>query len=165
MVLECDGGGSACATARESLEREGVEPAPSSSKRAIRILVGPWDRLRQDPAARLLEVGPAESGIYASFKSIVRRSGDGDRTETSSTPGYALIALDENGDPRQLFGGAAGLVAATSRYGGPPVWLITGGTAAAVREAAEALDEEHLRDHYAVAVEDGEVTSLPEPGR
>lgn len=147
VVFECDGGGSACATARESLEGEGVELAPSSSKRAIRMLVGPWDRLRHDPTAQLLEAGPAESGIYANFKS------------------NALVALDENGDPRQLFGPEAGLVAATSRYGGPPVWLVTGGTAAAVREAAEALDEEHLRDHYAVAVEDGQVTSLPEPAR
>jgi hypothetical protein len=165
VVLECEGGGSACATARESLEREGVELAPSSSKRAIRMLVGPWDRLRHDPTAQLLEAGPAESGIYANFKSLVRLAGEGGRTATRSTPGYALVALDEDGDPRQLFGPEAGLVAATSRYGGPPLWLVTGGTAAAVREAAEALDEEHLRDHYAVAVEDGEVTSLPEPAR
>ena len=52
-------------------------------------------------------------------------------------------------------------VAATSRYGGPPVWVVTGGSEEAVRDAAEALDAEHLRDHYAVAIEDGEATPLP----
>jgi hypothetical protein len=152
VVLECDGGGSACATARESLHGEGVELAPSSSRRAIRMLVGPWDRLRGDPAARLLEDGPEESGIYATFVPGTRGK-------------IGLQALDEDGMEARNLGPDAGLVAATSRYGGPPVWLVTGGTAAAVREAAEALDEEHLRDHYAVAVEDGQVTSLPEPAR
>lgn len=165
VVLECSGGGGACATAREALEGVGVEPASVPSERALRMLVGPWDRLRQDPAARLLEEGPAESGIYANFKPVVRLSGDGGRTETGSTRGYALLALDENGDPKQLFGVNAGLVAATSRFGGPPVWLVTGGTGAGVRAAADALDEEHLRDHYAVAIEEGQETPLPEPGR
>jgi hypothetical protein len=152
VVLECEGGGSACATAQEALEREGVQPASGPTKGAIRMLVGPWDRLRQDPAARLLEDGPEESGIYANFVPGMRGQ-------------IGLQALDEDGTEARNLGPDAGLVAATSRYGGPPVWLVTGGTAAAVRDAAGALDEEHLRDHYAVAVEDGEVTSLPEPAR
>jgi len=139
--------GAACAAAGRALEREGARLAEGSPKGAIRMLVGPWDRLRQDPAARLLEKGPAESGIYANFKAGV------------------LMALDENGTGAREFGPDAGLVAATSRYGGPPVWLVTGGTAAGVRAAADALDEEHLRDHYAVAIEAGQETPLPEPGR
>ncbi len=147
VVLECDGGGEACDTAREALEGEGVELSSGSPRGAIRMLVGPWDRLRQDPAAQLLEAGPAESGIYADFK------------------GHDLVALGEDGGPGQSLGSEAGLVAATSRYGGPPVWLVTGGTPAAVREAADALDEQHLRDHYAVAVEDGQEMSLPEAER
>jgi hypothetical protein len=148
VVLECDGGGDACDAARKALEAEGVKLSSGSPERAIRMLVGPWDQLRQDPAAQLLEDGPGESGIYADFQ-----------------PGYALVALRENGEPGQLLGADAGLVAATSRYGGPPVWLVTGTTAAAVREAADALDEEHLRDHYAVAIENGQETPLPEAGR
>ncbi|MGN6202506.1 MAG: DUF4430 domain-containing protein [Solirubrobacterales bacterium] len=143
VVLECDGGGSACDTARSALEREGVKLASGSPKGAIRMLVGPWDRLREDPAAQLLEAGPGESGIYANFE------------------GSELVALDENGSPARQLGPDAGLVAATSRYGGPPVWLVTGGTAAAVSEAADSLDEAHLRDHYAVAIEGGKTTPLP----
>lgn len=135
--------GDACVTARRALEDEGVKLSSGSPKGAIRMLVGPWDRLREDPAARLLEDGPGESGIYADFDSS------------------QLLALDEDGAPARRFGPDAGLVAATSRYGGPPVWLVTGGTAAAVREAAGALDAAHLRDHYAVAIEGGKETPLP----
>jgi len=143
VVLECMGGSSACATARQALEREGAKLASGSSKGAIRMLVGPWDHLRRDSAAQLLDDGPGESGIYANFE------------------GSELVALDENGAPAQRLGPRAGLVAATSRYGGPPVWLVTGGMAAAVREAADSLDGAHLRDHYAVAVEGGKTTPLP----
>jgi hypothetical protein len=148
VVLECDGGGSACVLARGALEREGVNLSSGSPKGAIRMLVGPWDRLREDPAAQLLEAGPGESGIYANF---------------NAAP--ALVALDEEGTEARDLGPDAGLVAATSRYGGPPVWLVTGGTAAAVREAADSLDEEQLRDHYAVAIEGGKGTPLPVEAR
>jgi len=159
------GWASACVAARQALEREGVTLASGSPKGAIRMLVGPWDRLRQDPAAQLLEDGPAESGIYADFRPVARLVGHPGAGETTAAPAYALVALRENGEPGQLLGTGAGLVAATSRYSGPPVWLVTGGTAAAVREAAGALDEAQLRDHYAVAIEDGQGTPLPEAGR
>jgi hypothetical protein len=147
VVVECAGGGSACGATRTALEDEGVELASGSPKGAIRVLVGPWDRLRDDPAAHLIEEGPAESGVYANFQ------------------GDELVALDESGMEARHLGPGAGLVAATSRYGGPPVWLVTGGTEAAVRAAAGALDSEHLRDHYAVAIEDGKTTPLPAEGR
>jgi hypothetical protein len=150
VVLECAGGGSACGTARDALEREGVKLSSGSPTGAIRMLVGTWNRLREDPAAQLLEDGPAESGIYANFEAGSR---------------YGLEALDEDGSPAWRLGPDAGLVAATSRYGGPPVWLVTGGTAAAVREAAAALDAAHLRDHYAVAIAGGKETPLPVAAR
>jgi hypothetical protein len=143
VAVECEGGGTACGKAREALAREGVKVATGEPEKAIRILVGPWERVREDPAARAIESGPAESGVFADF--------DSDE----------LMALDEAGDPAEKLGSDAGLVAATSRYGGLPVWVVTGGTAAAVRAAAGALDDEHLRDHYAVAIEDGKTVPLP----
>lgn len=143
VAVECDGGGAACDEARSALEREGVKVASGAPDDAIRILVGPWDRVRKDPTARLVEAGPAESGVFADFD-------DGE-----------LVALDEGGEVAETLGTGTGLVAATSRYGGLPVWIVTGGTTAAVRAAAEALDSEHLRDHYAVAVTDGKTTPLP----
>jgi hypothetical protein len=137
----------ACVETREALEREGVELVDGSPKGAIRVLVGPWDKLRDDAAAQLLEAGPDESGVFADFE------GTGD--------GYELVALDEDGERARRLGSDAGLVAATSRYGGAPIWFVTGGTPAAVRAAADLLGATHLRDHYAMAIEDGQETPLP----
>jgi hypothetical protein len=139
--------GEACEATRAALEREGVKLASGSPKGAIRVLVGTWLQLREDPAAALIEAGPAESGVYADFN------------------GQALVALDQGGGEAERLGPDVGLVAATSRYGGPPVWVVTGGTEEAVRAAAESLDAEHLRDHYAVAIEGGKATPLPVEGR
>lgn len=141
------GGGEACEAVRDALTREGVTIASGSPEDAIRVLVGPWQRLRTDPVARLIEDGPAESGVYAEFEA----TGDG----------YEVVALDEGGEVADRLGLDAGLVAATSRYGGPPVWVVTGGTAAAVRDAAGALEPELLRDHYAVATKGSVVGPLP----
>jgi hypothetical protein len=147
VAVECMEGAQACDLAREALEREGVAIAKGSPQDAIRVLVGPWQRLRSDPTAKLIENGPVESGVFADFEA----TGDG----------YEVAALDEAAEVGDRLGRGAGLVAATSRYGGPPVWVVTGGSEEAVRAAAEALTTDQLRDHYAVAVDAGEVTPLP----
>jgi hypothetical protein len=147
VVVKCEGGGGACAQTRAALEGAGVAIASGSAAGAIRVLVGPWARLRSDPAAALIEAGPAESGVFADFR---RRGGE-----------YELVGLDMNGKPSRDLGPGAGLVAATRRYDGPPVWLVTGAMPAAVRAAAGLLAAAKLRDHYAVAVEDGKETPLP----
>jgi hypothetical protein len=147
VALVCDGGGEACGLAREKLEAAGVKLAVGSPKGAIRVLVGPWARLRSDPAAALVEAGPAESGIFADFE-----AGPG---------GTRLQGLDPAAKDVRGFGPDAGLVAATRRYEAPPVWLVTGSSAAGVRAAAGLLETAKLRDHYAVAVEAGHETPLP----
>ncbi|MDX6610113.1 MAG: hypothetical protein QOF85_2038 [Solirubrobacterales bacterium] len=147
VAVECVGGGAACAEVDERLEEAGVSVPSRSPNNAIRVLVGPWARVRQDLAAGQIEDGPQASGVFADF----RREGGG----------YRLIGLDEAGDGARGFGARAGLVAATRRYEAPPVWVVTGGTVAGVRAAAELLDTADLRDHYAVAVEAGEETALP----
>jgi hypothetical protein len=147
VVVECKGGGAACATVTKALEGEGVKVASGSPKSAIRVLVGPWSQVRSDAAAGLVEKGPGESGIYAEFES----SQGTDR----------LVGLDEDGDKARTFGTNAGLVAATRHFEGPPVWLVTGVTDAGVQAAAASLDTADLRDHFAVASEAGTVTPLP----
>jgi hypothetical protein len=147
VAVECEGGGGACAAVGRALANAGVAVAPGSPAGAIRVLVGPWARLRSDPAAALIEAGPEESGVYADFE---RQGGD-----------YRLVGLDPAGEPGRRFGPAAGLVAATRRYEGPPTWVVTGATPAAVQAAAGLLDTAKLRDHYAVATEDGKETPLP----
>jgi hypothetical protein len=151
VAVRCEGGGGACATVRAALRREGATLAEGSPSGALRVLVGPWARLRRDPVAATIEAGPAESGVFAEF---TRNLGD-----------YSLRGLEENGEPATGFGPGAGLVAATSRLGGLPVWVVTGGTAEAVRAAAGALEAAKLRDHYAVAVQGGKAIPLPVAAR
>lgn len=151
VALECRGGGAACAAVRRALEEVGVAVAAGGSPDdAIRILVGPWARLRDDPAAAQLEDGPQVSGVFADFV----QADDG---------GYVLRGLGEGGKPRRRFGPSAGLVAATRRYDAPPVWLVSGATARGALAAAGLLSAAHLRDHYAVATEGSAETPLPLP--
>lgn len=150
-------GEEACEGVRGALEGEGVQLASGSPQGAIRVLVGTWDQLRSDPAAHLIEEGPAESGVFADFIPASRQFS----TSEVGNRRFDLVALDQGGNETENLGPNIGLVAATSRYGGPPIWIVTGGTEGAVRAAAAALDAQHLRDHYAVAIEGGHVTPLP----
>jgi uncharacterized protein DUF4430 len=147
VAVECRGGGNACVVVRERLEEVGVSLAAGSPGDAIRVLVGPWARVRPVPAAGQVESGPEVSGVFADF--------------TSRGSRFELNGLGEDGDVAQQFGASAGLVAATRRYDGPPVWLVTGTDAQSVLAAAGLLSAEALRDHYAVAIDNGEMTPLP----
>jgi hypothetical protein len=147
VAVECRGGGGSCALARQALADAGAALAAGSPPGAVRLLVGPWERLRSDPAATLIEAGPGESGVFADFERRGR--------------GYALTGLDQAGAAVRRFGPGTGLVAATRRYEAPPVWVATGATPAAVRAAVDLLDAAKLRDHYAVASEDGKEMPLP----
>jgi Domain of unknown function (DUF4430) len=147
VALECEGAGAACGEVGRRLRAAGAALAPRGTGDAIRVLVGPWARLRRDPAAALLEDGPQASGV---FVEPVERGGE-----------WRLLALGEDGEPARELGPGAGLVAATRRYGAPPVWLVTGATRRGVQVAAGLLDAAHLRDHYAVASEGDEETPLP----
>jgi hypothetical protein len=155
VAVECRGGGDACKTVRDALAGEGVEVEPEpaadaqadSGPDAIRVLVGPWARLRRDPAAAQIEDGPQASGVFADF------AGEG--------TGARLVGLGVDGKPALTFGSGAGLVAATRRYDAPPTWLVTGVDRAGVEASAGLLDGADLRDRYAVAIEGGEQSSLP----
>ncbi len=147
VAVDCMGGGGACGEVRRRLEQEGVEVAEGSPEGAIRVLVGPWAQVREDPAAAEIEDGPEASGVFADFE----REG----------AGFELVGLGEDGDPIRLFEDQAGLVAATRRYEAPPVWVVTGSTATGTAAAARLLDPVHLRDHYAIAAEGGEGIPLP----
>lgn len=147
VSVECLGGGAACTEVRERLGGEGVTVAGGSTEGAIRVLVGPWGRVRSDPAAAQIEDGPRSSGVFADFEA----GPDGD----------VLQGLDEGGGPARAFGPDAGLVAAVRRLDSPPVWVVSGTSAAGVEAAVGLLDRDDLRHHYAVAVAGGEGVPLP----
>jgi hypothetical protein len=147
VAVECMDGGGACGAVRRALDRAGVSVGAGSPQGAIRVLVGLWERVREDPAAAQIEDGPQASGVFAGF---ARHGG-----------GFRLTGLAVDGKPAHTFGPAAGLVAATRRYEAAPTWVVTGVDAEGVRAAAGLLDAAGLRDRYAVATEGGAETPLP----
>jgi Domain of unknown function (DUF4430) len=147
VALECRATAAVCEEARGRLERAGVSVSATAEEDAIRILVGPWARLRDDPAAAQIEDGPEVSGVFADFASRGGR--------------LAMVGLDEAGEPARRFGPSAGLVAATRRNEASPVWIVSGATPAGVRVAVDLLDAASLRDRYAVASENGAEVPLP----
>jgi len=144
--VRCMDGGPACALAGRRLRAAGVSRAGAGGP--IRVLVGPWDRVRRDPAAALLGQGPGASGVFAEF---VRAAG-----------AWRLQPLGADGSP----GGPAreaGLVAATREGAVPPTWLVTGSTRADALAAARLLDARDLHDRYAVASGRAGTMALPVP--
>jgi hypothetical protein len=113
----------------------------------LRLLVGPWSAIRRDPAARRLEGGPKVSGVFA----------------LPSPKGDHLALLDPRGVKVRSLGAGSGLVAATRFLDQQPTWVVTGTDAVGVDAAAAALDETRLKDHFAVAIENGSGIPLPLP--
>lgn len=146
-VLECFAAKASCLSIRGRLSGAGATVVEEPVDGAIRVLVGPWSRLRQDPAAAQIEKGPQTSGVFADFE-----AGDGR---------YVLWGLDETGERAHAFGAGAGLVAATRRGEGPPLWIVTGTSRRGLLAASRSLSEDALRNRYAVAVEGAGETALP----
>jgi hypothetical protein len=147
VVCMGDAGQEACRTARERLEAAGVRLATGSGGDGVRLLVGPWRAIREDPAAAQIERGPQTSGVFAEIE-----AGRG---------GCRIEGLDQDGRPARGFGPGAGLVAATRHYEAAPTWVVTGCGEAGVEAAAGLLDAADLRDRYAVVAEGGVPTPLP----
>jgi hypothetical protein len=144
----------ACDVAADRLGQAGVLAARgrvrgSLSAETIRILVGPYAKLRADEAVGQLERGVRFSGVYARL-----------------TPdGRELQVLDVRGKVARTLGAGTGLVAATRFEGGKPLWIITGTDAAGVEAAAAALEEGVLDAKFALAIADGVAVALPEVPR
>jgi hypothetical protein len=145
----CDEVTSALADAGVDAEREDpVAPEPHPDE--LRVLVGPWEALREDPAARQVESGPGTSGVYA-------RAARCDH-------GFRFDVLDDHGTARTGLA-PGGLVAAVRDGEDQPTWLVAGTDDASVGIAAGLVGEEALHDRYAVAAgEDGEPVPVPETG-
>jgi hypothetical protein len=117
----------------------------SAGEAVLRIVVGRWTDIRRDPAVRLIERGPAASGVYA------RMAPDGTR----------MTLLEPDGSRARTLTAGAGLVAATRLEGQQPTWLVTGTDAVGLDAAAAQLDEGALQDHFAIVVENGRPAAIP----
>jgi hypothetical protein len=111
----------------------------------VRVIIGRWTEVRDDPVARTLERGPGASGVFARFDAAGRQ----------------LQLLDAQGEVARTLAGGAGLVAATSQEGQRPTWLITGTDDVGVAAAAAALQEDRLQNTFALAIEAGKGVPLP----
>jgi hypothetical protein len=123
-------------------------PAKAGSTGGLRMLVGRWTQVRNDPAVDELRDGPEGTGVFATFKG-------------QAGSGWHLIGLDAGGTPRRDFGQGSGLVAALGGAGDAPTWIVTGSGGSAVRRAAAALDARSLQNHYAVAATGHTAVPLP----
>ena len=147
--VECLAGGSACRTAARNLADAGVEASvehgggdgPHDGK-ALRLLVGPWREVREDQAVDGLRGGPADNGVFATFRGPIEGA-------------HHLVALGPAATPVMDLGSDAGLVAALRSGDRAPAWIVTGPGRPAVRRAASALDAAALQDRYAVAAPPG----------
>jgi hypothetical protein len=121
----------------------------SAAQKTLRVLVGTWTALRLDPAARLLERGPAASGVYG------RPSADG----------HDIAVLDSRGRTVRVLHAGTGLVAATRFEDAQPAWIVSGTDTRGVASAVRALDESALTGHFALAISDERGVPLPEVSR
>jgi hypothetical protein len=144
------GAGRSCDEVEKRLQNEDVDAVARSSLQnsigeTLRILVGPWRQVRQDLAARTLESGPGQSGVFA------RPSPDGTR----------IALLDGTGKTVKTLGPGAGLVAATTYPDQQPTWIVTGTDGVGVAAAAAALTEDELDGRFAIAIDQGDALALP----
>ena len=151
--IECaDPASGACDGVAAALRRRDVVASPgplgaSAGRRSLRIVVAPWEDARQTLTGRVLQRGPAQSGVFARF-----------------TPAGRLAYLDGAGRLSREAPPGSGLVAATQVAGESLVWLVTGDGDAGVERAAAALDPRKLRNAFAVAVTPTGLVRLPDGG-
>ncbi len=149
--LECsDVGGTACGAVNSRLQGLGVPAAiagagPSEEPLTLRVIVGPWSKVRVNIPAELIEKGPRASGVYARF----------------SGGGSALALLDPQGRTTSTLGAGSGMIAATRNGEDDPVWFVTGTDEAGVKLASAAFNQGSLSNHFAIAVSPGHVQPLP----
>ena len=152
--VECDDPRSGpCAAVADKLVALGVVAgrsviSRSAADESLRILVGPWKRLRgRDLEADSIDEGPQSSGVYARF----------------DASGAKLAVLDPGGGVAKTLGAGTGFIAATSQPERQPVWFVSGTDAAGVAAAARAFDESVLADRFALAISDDLPVAVPQP--
>ena len=152
--VECDDPRSGpCAAVAKKLVALGVVAGRSVISRSaaddtLRILVGPWKRLRgRDIEADSIDAGPRESGVFARF------DGSADR----------LVVLDAAGRTARTLGAGTGFIATTAEPDRRPVWFVTGTDDAGVAAAVRAFDESVLADRFALAISRDLPVAVPLP--
>ena len=146
-TIDCAGTTAPCQVVRDRLSSAGVKASivnGTHTAKGPRVLVGPWQSLRADAAARQLEQSPSTSGVFARFDDH-----------------GALELLRVDGSVGQHASPGTGLVAAVRDSDKPPTWVVTSAREGGVARAAQRLDATGLADHYAIAAFRNAVVPLP----
>ena len=153
VIVECMTQEATCDDAVDRMRDAGIDPevetvdSPAEHPDDLRVLIGPWERLRDDPAASQLESGPSTSGVYA-------------RLEPCGSD-WALSILGSDAEP-SVGSSTGGFVAAVREREQEPTWIVAGTDEDSVADAVALLDADALRDRYAVAsIDGGEPQSIP----
>jgi hypothetical protein len=142
----------ACKAVADRMEAAGISPSTTAigalaGEHVLRVLVGRWEDVRADAAARQIEEGPDVSGVFARFRPVAG--------------GYGLDLLDPHERVGSQAGPGSGLVAATRFEEQQPTWVVTGPDDAGLQRAIRLVSERVLRDRFAVAATAGGTTALP----
>jgi hypothetical protein len=144
-----------CSDAVKQLDRAGVEASTTAigaatGREVLRLVVGRWQEVRRDAAARQIEQGPAKSGVFARFGV----AGTGGKS-------YALELLDAQNRIVRTLGPGSGLVAATRFEEQQPTWVVAGADGLGVERAVRLLEQRILRERFAVATDGRLPVALP----
>ena len=151
--VECDEVESdPCRDARQALDDAGVATSGSSlgapgTEAVTRLVVARWPAARIVRGAPTLEEGPEASGVFARF----------------AEDGRSLELLDQTGEVARTVrpGDGTALVAALQPRAEELLWLVTSLDAKGLAAGVAALEEDLLRDAFAVAVTGDTVEKLP----
>jgi hypothetical protein len=142
-----------CDRLADQLSRAGIDASKTAlgapaGKELLRFVVGRWEDVRSDGAARLIERGPGESGVFM-------------RVGPAVGGGYRFDLLDRAGAVTASLTRAAGVVAATRFEEQQPTWVVSGTDDAGLEAAVRLLDVRTLRNRYAVASNAGRPIDVP----
>jgi Domain of unknown function (DUF4430) len=151
--VECeDPAADPCEEVKRRLRRVGVSSSGSAlgvpgGNEVIRVVVGLWRDARVVRAVAELEGDPDESGVFA------RVAGDGG----------SLELLDDSGRAARVVrpGDGTGIVAAARPTNDELVWMVIALDERGLEAAASAVDEDLLRNAFAVAASADEVEKVP----
>jgi Domain of unknown function (DUF4430) len=141
-----------CRDAKQALDDVGVATSSSSlgapgTEAVTRLVVAQWPAARIVRGGSTLEEGPEASGVFARF----------------AENGRSLELLDQEGKVARTVGPGDGtaLVAALRPRADELLWLVTSLDAEGLAGGVAALQENLLRDSFAVAVTGDRVEKLP----
>jgi uncharacterized protein DUF4430 len=151
--VECDEVESdPCRDAKQALDDVGVPTSSSSlgapgTETVTRLVVARWPEARIVRGASTLEEGPEANGVFARF----------------AEDGRSLELLDEEGEVARTVrpGDGTALVAALRPRAEELLWLVTSLDSTGLEAGVAALEEDRLRDAFAVAVTGDTVEKLP----